>query len=140
MTGDRQAEGAFGFVAGQATGRVNHLVQIGSLRQIVRFGGGPSSDGFQLIPVWKLMFQDHKQLLQLDGNLHDGREHQQKGPVLFAGGDLTDECLHNFGRVQEPVKVVQHEQSRPLGVGQSAHRANGRQRIGARCVGLLAGD
>src|SRR5262245_24470947 len=75
------------------------------------------------------MLQDNEQLLQFNWNLNDRREDDNERAVMFATGDLPAERLHNLGALQEPVKVLEHEDGRPAFTCESVDGANGGERI-----------
>jgi len=111
---EAQRKRRLGFVPGQAGRRIQQHVQLGTVRQLAVFGGDPTGDVVQLLAGGQVVFQDDKQLLQLDGDLDHGREHDAERPVLFALGDLGGQGLDDLGTGHEPVEVDQHQQGRAV--------------------------
>ena len=65
-----------------------------------------AGDAVKLLAVWQRVLQDDKELFQFDGDLDDGRQHDQEGTLLLAGDELRERRLHDFGVVQEAMEVV----------------------------------
>ena len=71
----------------------------------------------------------HEQLLQLDGDLHHRRQHDQEGALLLAGDELGERGLDHLGVVQEAVEVVQEQQGGAVALGQGGQGTQGGQRV-----------
>jgi hypothetical protein len=85
--------------------------------------------------VRSVAFSGDGKLLQLDGDLHHGREDHDEGPLLLAGDELGEQRLHHLGVGEEAVELVQQEQGGAGGVGQGGQGAQRRQRIAGAGVG-----
>ena len=87
------------------------------------------------------MFKNHEQLLQLHWDLHHRRQHNQKGPLLFAGDELGEDGLDDLWIVEEPVIVVQKKQGGTGGICQCGQSVQSSQRVSfcrVGCGGLIA--
>jgi hypothetical protein len=132
VPGQGQREAAFRLVASQARRRVQQPLQVVALRKVLGIARGQlAGDALQLGAVGQGVLDHHEQLLQLDGDLHHRRQHHQERAPLLARGQLDEGGLHHLRRVQEPVKVVQEEQGRAVGLalGEGGQGAEGGQRV-----------
>jgi len=137
---DRQAEGAFGFIAGQARGRIKQRLQTGSFRQFAGILGDPDRDLIELRPVGEFVLQTNEEFLELDGDLHDRGQNNNECPVLLASRDLPGQRLHNLRRVEKAVKIDEDQKGGPLRLAESTQRVDGRQRVLTGLLGLLSAD
>src|SRR5438309_1737980 len=71
------------------------------------------------------MLDHHEELLQLHGDLHHRRQHDQECTLLLAGNELMKGRLDDFWVVEKAMKVMQEQECAAVLVGQ------GRQ--GAQC-------
>ena len=62
-----------------------------------RLTASESKSGGMQLSIRQLMFQDQEQLLQLGGDLYNGREDHDERAVLFPGDDLMNQGLDDFG-------------------------------------------
>jgi hypothetical protein len=92
-----------------------------------------------LVHTTKTSVDDDELLLQLDVDLHDGREDDDEGAALLALLHLVGDRLHDLGAAQEPVEVGQHQQRRGVGPRQGADRAEGGEGVGVGGI-LCAAD
>ena len=130
MPDQREAQRVLGLDPGQAGRRVEDGRQPFALGQLAGLGGDPAGDPLELVAAGQVVLDDHELPLQLDGDVHHGREDDDEGPPGLAGGDGRVEGLDDLDVVQEPVEVAQDEQRRAVGVGQRPERADGGQRVG----------
>ena len=80
------------------------------------------------------MFENDKQLFELEGDLHDRRQNHEKRAVLFAGGQLVHQGLHDLGALQEAMKILQHHECRLVAGSEAGGSPDGGQWI-SRCSG-----
>ena len=108
----REAERVLGLDAGQPGRRVEHGRQAVALGQLAGLGGDAAGDPLELVAAGQVVLDDDELPLQLDGDLHDGREDDDEGPAGLAGGDGRVEGLDDLDVVQELVEVAQDEDRR----------------------------
>ena len=135
MPDKRQPEGVLGLVRGSARpprrARRPEPSPSGSSPGSVATLAG---DRLDLVRAGQVVVDDDELPLQLDGELDDGGEDDDEGPVTPAGDDPGVECLDDLGRAEEPVEVAEHEQGRAVGRGQGGSRRGSRP--GGRSPGV----
>jgi hypothetical protein len=61
---------------------------------------------------------DHDELLfEFRRDLYDRRKNYHKRALLLAGRDLMGQSLDDFGRLQKPMKVHEHQECRTFRLG-----------------------
>jgi hypothetical protein len=119
VPGQGQGEGSLGLVAGQSGRHIEDPLEGFSLRQVVRrIAGQLASDSFQLLAIGQGVFEDDEELLQLDRDLHQGRQHHQEGALLLAGDQLVEHRLHHFRIGQVAMELMEQQQRRAVVFGQ----------------------
>ena len=68
----------------------------------------------QLSQFGQLVLQNDEQLFQFDRNLNHQRQFENERAVLFTSNDMSSECLDDLRRAEEPMKVFQDKQGRPV--------------------------
>ncbi len=110
------------------------MIQLVALGQFPLFGGDALGNLEQLVTVRQFVFDTHKQLFEFGRQVDDRRQNHHKSAVLLAGQDLPGQSLDNFGRLQEPMEVLQHQDGRAIGRGRIGQHADRRQRISRRGI------
>ena len=86
------------------------------------------------------MFEDREQFFQFDGQLHDRGQDHQESPVLPPQQNLAGDRFDNFCRLQEPMKVPQHQQHGAVWCRQGVDGSQGTKRIPQLLLDRLACD
>ena len=84
--------------------RIEHGRQPVALGQLAGLGGDAAGDPLELVAAGQVVLDDDELPLQLDGDLHHGRQDDDEGPTGLAGGDRRVEGLDDLDVVQEPVE------------------------------------
>jgi hypothetical protein len=91
-----EREGVLGLDAGQPGRRVEHGGQAVPLGQLAGLGGDAAGDPLELLAAGQVVLDHDEGPLQLDGDLHDGREDDDEGSGRLAGGDGRVEGLDDL--------------------------------------------
>ena len=114
MPHQRQAEGILGLDPGQAGSRIQQPLHFDTLGQLAVLRRDTAGDGFQLLAAGQRVLDHDEQLFELRRHLDDRRQDHDERAVLFAGGQLFGQGLHDFGRLQEAVEIDQDENRRAV--------------------------
>jgi len=128
---EREAESTLGFITRQAGGGIEHRRHFGITGQLTLFGGDAAGDLGELLPAGKFMLDHDQQLFQLGRDLDHGTQDDDEGAVLLAGDDLLQQRLHDLGRLQEAMKILQDEDGGPVRRSQGVDRPDGGQWVGS---------
>ena len=134
-----EREGVLGLHSSQPGRRVEHGGQAVALGQLAGLGGHAAGDPLELVAAGQVVLDDDEGPLQLDRDLHDGRQDDDEGPGRLAGRDGRVQGLDDLDVVQELVEVAEHEDRRAVGIRHGPQRPDGRQRVAGADGGARVG-